>query len=60
MKGVTTLWDNVWFLAWESEAEAEGFETDWTLVFIVESVVCGYDREGGRRHCSVRMVIYAV
>ena len=45
-----------WFLTWESEAETEGFETDWTFIF-VKRVLCRYDGERRGRHGSVWMMI---
>jgi hypothetical protein len=35
MKGMAAFGNNVRFLAWESEAEAEGLEADGTFVVVV-------------------------
>lgn len=35
MQGMTALGDDMGFLAWESEGEAEGLETDGALVVVV-------------------------
>jgi hypothetical protein len=35
MKGMAALWDNVWLLAWETKAEAEGLETDGALLLVL-------------------------
>jgi len=39
MKSMAALWDDVGFLAGQSKAKAERFETDRTLVVVVWRVV---------------------
>jgi hypothetical protein len=40
------------FLAGQTEAEGEGLEADWAILFFFRGVVTGYDREGRVSHGS--------
>jgi hypothetical protein len=39
MKRMAALWDNMWFLARETEAEAKGLQTDRTVFVYVLDLV---------------------
>lgn len=43
VKRMTALWDDVRFLAGETEGEAEGLETDRALCLVLCRVVAGDD-----------------
>ncbi len=49
------LWHDMWFLARQSEAEAQGLEANRALVLIFCSVVARYDWQGSGDHGGVRM-----
>ncbi|EED79242.1 predicted protein [Postia placenta Mad-698-R] len=55
MQRVPTLWNDVRFLARQPEAEAEGFEADGALIFVVGRVMAGNDGEGSGDHDGVRV-----
>ena len=54
MKGMTTVWHDMGFFAWEPKTETERFEADWALLFVL-GVVTGDDGDGSRDHVGERV-----
>ncbi|KAI0060211.1 hypothetical protein BV25DRAFT_967666 [Artomyces pyxidatus] len=50
MKCMTTLWDDMRFLAWETKAEAQGLEADGALLLLCDRILAGDDGQGCRDH----------
>lgn len=53
MKSMATLWDDMRFLAGETEGKTERLETDGALVVVVWSGVRGDNRDGRHARMSV-------
>jgi hypothetical protein len=55
VKRMTTFWYNMGLFSGKSKAEAQGFKTYRTFLFVVDMFMGRYDRYRSRRHCSVWM-----